>query len=89
MKGPIMRVLANRRTLVLGEPLVVRLGIDPPELPPGVTFEEAVAVVEGTSWAKGLAEGMCVKLAGLTPGTAEYRVCLRRVSRKVAEGLLK
>jgi len=87
--GPVRKALYERKTIVLKEPLVKALGLDPQVLPPGVTYEEAVAVIEGSRWAKGLADGMCSKLFGTVPGTKEHDACVKRVARRVAEGLLR
>jgi len=50
-----------------------------------LTPEQAVAAVEATSWARGIAEGVC-RAAGLS-GDA-YATCVRNFKRKVALGSL-
>lgn len=88
-RKPIRSVLRKRPTIILERPLVQLLGLDPPEvaLPPGVTEEEAVAVIAGTPWAKGWGEGIA-KLAGYTPSTPEYHEQVDRLSKFVARRLL-
>ncbi|MBW2561195.1 MAG: hypothetical protein JRE40_10140 [Deltaproteobacteria bacterium] len=90
-KGPlgvpifgVRKFLSEWEPLIPGRPKVFAQQ----EFPPGVTREQAVEIVAGTDWAQGLARGMCSKLFGVAPGTAEYEACVRRVSRKVAEGVL-
>ena len=47
--------------------------------------EDAIEVVAGSSWARGLAEGVCgLGYAGFSPGTAEFDRCVFHVSHKVA-----
>jgi len=52
-------------------------------------FEEKVRIIAESKWAKNLAHGICTKLIGLEKGTKEYDECIVKVSRKVAEGVLK
>ena len=52
-------------------------------------FEEKVKVVAESRWAQNLAKGICHKFVGLEPDTEEYRKCVERVSRKVAEGVVR
>jgi hypothetical protein len=52
-------------------------------------FEEKVRVVAESRWAQNLAKGICHKFVGLEPDTEEYRKCVERVSRKVAEGVVR
>lgn len=59
-----------------------------PELPPGVTYEQAVSVIAGGAWARGLAEGIA-RRGGLTPDTPEWRKFVDTFSRAVAEGMLR
>jgi len=73
-------LLGNREKLLFGIP---RTSPDP--LPPGITASQAVAAVESTSWAKGLAEGVC-KAAGLIG--PPYDLCVTNYKRKVALGAL-
>jgi len=88
-RKPIRSLLSKRPTIILKEPLVVALGLDPPEveLPPGVTEEEAVATIAATPWAKGWGEGIA-KLAGYTPSTPEYHAQVDRLSKFVARRML-
>ena len=87
---PIRKILQNRPTLILEEPLVVTLGLDPPaELPPGVTREEAIEVIAGSAWAQNLATGwLKAFMPDLRPGTPEYEEAHKRIARRVAEGVL-
>lgn len=88
-KGPVMSFLSERKTVVLDEPLIVKLGIDPPqELPPGITKEAAVELIAGTPWAMGAGEGVARKL-GLTPDTPEFRAAAYNWAKALAEGMLK
>lgn len=73
-------LIGTREKLLFGIP---RTSPDP--LPPGITPAQAVAAVESTSWAKGLAEGVC-KAAGLTG--PPYDLCVNNYKRKVALGAL-
>ncbi len=73
-------LIGNREKLLFGIPRTT-----PDPLPPGMTPAQAVAAVESTSWAKGLAEGVC-KAAGLTG--PPYDQCVTNYKRKVALGAL-
>jgi len=92
-KGPILSTLSERRTIVLKEPLVRRLGLNPlgflgqPRIPEGVTEEQAVKVMSTCAWARGWAEGMA-KLTGYTPGTAEYSAAVDRLALFLARRTL-
>lgn len=88
-KKPIREFLKKRPTLILEKPLVEMLGIDPPELPPGITREEAIEVVAATEWARNLATGwLKAFMPTLTPGTPEYEEAHKRISRRVAAGVI-
>lgn len=82
--GPVRSWLAEYEPFLLRD----RPKLFAQELPAGVTREQAVEVVAGSEWAQHLAQGMCGKLVGMAPGTSEYESCVRRVSHKVAEGVL-
>jgi len=57
----------------------------PPPLVDRVRPEDALEVMAASSWAHGLAEGVCGPgYVGLTPGTREYERCVYNVSHKVA-----
>jgi hypothetical protein len=78
------------------KPKVIFIGEDSfvitnPEVnvPENVPYEEKVRIIAESRWAKNLAEGMCRKLFGVEPGTPEFQKCVERVSRKVAEGVLR
>jgi len=50
---------------------------------------EAIEVVAGSSWARGLAEGVCGPgYAGFSPGTREFDSCVYHISHKVAARVL-
>jgi hypothetical protein len=90
LRGGILDTLKSRRTIMLREPIVKRLGSvfrGQVVLPPGVTTEQAVKVIASTPWARGWAEGIA-KLAGYTPGTPEFEEQVRRLSEFVARRLL-
>ena len=86
---PLRTALSKRPTLILEKPLVELLGLDPPQvvLPPGVTEEQAVAIMATTSWAKNWAEGIA-KLAGFKPSTPRYHTQVKRLSEFVARRFL-
>ena len=73
-------LIGSRDKLLFGIP---RTSPDP--LPAGVTPQQAVEAVESTSWAKGLAEGVCAA-TGLTGESLE--ICVTNYKRKVALGAL-
>jgi len=57
----------------------------PPPLVDRVRPEDALEVMAASSWAHGLAEGVCGPgYVGLTPGTPEFERCVYNVSHKVA-----
>jgi hypothetical protein len=90
MVGGILDALKTRRTIILKEPIVKRLGSvfrAQVALPPGVSVEQAVKVIAATPWARGWAEGIA-KLAGYTPGTPEFEEQVKRLSEFVARRLL-
>jgi len=83
---PLVDLLKERPLLIERKRLLGTLGItDPPQLPPGVSREEAVGVVKET-WGKKLAAGMADR-AGLTG--AEREKFIERWSTVVSEGLLR
>ena len=82
---PFLDFLKGRPTLILEKPLVEKLGIDPPELPPGVTREEAKEVIKA-AWGVKLATGIAER-ARLT-GRAKDRF-IEEWSDVVSEGLLR
>lgn len=56
---------------------------------PGLTYEQRVKAIQESAWAQGEATGLCTKLFGTSPGTEEYTGCIERVSRKLAEGMVR
>jgi len=56
---------------------------------PGLTYEQRLKATQESSWAQGEARGLCTKLLGTAPGTDEYTKCIERVSRKLAEGMIR
>ena len=53
---------------------------------PDLTREERIAAIQESSWAQNEAEGLCEKLFGATG--ADLDACVKRVSRKLAEGMV-
>jgi hypothetical protein len=91
-RKPLRVYLHERETLVPRKKLVDILGIDPDltfaqvPLIDRIRREDAIEVIAGSSWARGLAEGVCGPgYVGLTPGTPEYERCIYTVSHRVAE----
>jgi len=93
-KRPLRTFIQERETLIPRKKLVDILevfGIELTQvpLPANVRPEQAVEVVAGSSWARGLAEGVCGPgYAGFSPGTPEFERCVFNVSHKVAAGTL-
>lgn len=56
---------------------------------PGLTYEQRVAAIKDSKWAQNEATGLCTKLFGASPGEKEYADCIERVSRKLAEGMVR
>jgi len=91
-RKPARTFLREREPLIPRRKLVGILGIDPDltfaQVPPildRVRPEEAIEVVAQSSWARGLAEGVCGPgYAGFVPGTPEFERCVYNVSHKVA-----
>lgn len=91
-KGPVLSTLSDRKTLVLREPLVRKLGLNQlrgfrgqARLPPGVTEEQAIAVAQEV-WGRKLAAGIADK-AKLTGAAREEFI--ENWSRVVSEGLVR
>jgi hypothetical protein len=54
-----------------------------------VSPANAIEVVAGSSWARGLAEGVCGPgYAGFSPGSHEFDSCVFHISHKVAARVL-
>lgn len=91
-RKPIISTLSTRPTFILREPLVRKLGLNPllgfrsqAVLPPGVTEEQAIKVVQ-EAWGKKLAAGIADR-ARMTG--AERERFIESWSRVVAEGLMR
>jgi len=90
-RKPVRTYLKERETLIPRKKLVDILGNPGPEIPivDTVSPANAIEVVAGSSWARGLAEGVCGPgYAGFTPGTPEFDRCVYNVSHKVAARVL-
>lgn len=99
-RKPVRTYLKERETLVPRKKLIDVLDIDSvlfgfeqvPSIPPivdTVSPANAIEVVAGSSWARGLAEGVCGPgYAGFSPGTPEFERCVYNVSHKVAARVL-
>lgn len=90
-RKPFLSSLMRRPTLILKQPVIRRMGLNlgglrgQITLPPGVTEEQAVKVIQET-WGKKLAAGLADR-AGLTgPARDQF---IENWSRVVSEGLLK
>lgn len=55
----------------------------------GLTYEQRVKAIQESAWGRGEAEGLCGKLFGAPRGSEEFEKCVERVSRKLAEGMVK
>jgi len=89
-RKPVRSYLKEREPLI-PRPKIIDL------LEPGLRFaqvdavapSEAIEVVAGSSWARGLAEGVCGPgYAGFNPGTREFDSCVYHISHKVAARIL-
>jgi len=96
-RKPIRTYLKERETLVPRKKLVDIFGIDPlvfeqapvPPIVDTVSPANAIEVVAASSWARGLAEGVCGPgYAGFSSGTPEFDRCVYHVSHKVAARVL-
>jgi len=93
-RKPVRTYLKERETLIPRKKLVDIFGIDPlifEQVPivDAVSAANAIEVVAGSSWARGLAEGVCGPgYAGFSPGTAEFDRCVYNVSHRVAARVL-
>ncbi len=57
-----------------------------PQLPP----EQQIEIVAGSSWAHGMASGVCgPNYVGLLSGTPEYEACVYNVSHRAAASALR
>jgi len=89
-RKPLRNYLKEREPLI-PRPKIIDI------LEPGLSFAQidtvaptdAIEVVAGSSWARGLAEGVCGPgYAGFGPGTREFDSCVYNVSHKVAARVL-
>jgi hypothetical protein len=97
-RKPARTFLREREPLVPHKKLVDVLGVDPltfaqdvpvPPVVDRVRPEEAIEIVAQSSWARGLAEGVCgLGYAGFTPATPEFERCVYNVSHRVAARVL-
>ncbi len=55
----------------------------------GMTHEQKVAAIQDTPWAKNEAICLCTKLLGVSSGNKEYADCIARVSKELAEGMVR
>jgi len=93
---PVRKFLKEREPLIPHKKLIDLINIDgllvgreAPPLPKGVSREEAIEVVAGSAWARGLAEGVCGgKYAGFEPGTTEFKTCVYNLRHRVAARVL-
>jgi len=81
---PVFDVLKRRPTIILDEPIVKKINPFSPQLPPGVTREEAIETVREL-WGKKLAAGIADR-AGLTGRAREEFI--EKWRRVVAEGVV-
>jgi len=88
---PLLDILTTRKTLILDEPLINKVGgyfgYHYQQLPPGITEAQAFGVIKET-WGKKLAEGIA-RESGLTPGSEAWNTFVENWSNKVTSGMLK
>ena len=90
---PVRKFLKEREPLIQRPKIVDLVGErllgQEVGLPPGISPEAAIETVARSTWAHGLAEGVCGPgYAGFTPGTPEFISCVYNVSHKVAARVL-
>lgn len=56
---------------------------------PDLTYEQRVSAIQQSRWAQREAEGLCGKLFGTVAGTEDHLKCVDRVSKKLAEGMVR
>lgn len=56
---------------------------------PELTRDQRIKAIQESKWGQNLAKGLCEKLLGVSPGQKEHDSCIERVSRKLAEGMVK
>ena len=88
---PLLDILTTRKTLILDEPLINKVGgyfgYHYQQLPPGITEAQAFGVIKET-WGRKLAEGIA-RESGLTPGSEAWNTFVENWSNKVTAGMLK
>ena len=85
---PLRTWLQERKTLIPRQKLVTGLSkytVPPIELPAGVSRDEAVSAIAGSTWARGIAQGIADK-GGLSGRSREEFI--ERFSHQVADGLV-
>lgn len=85
---PIRTWLEERETLIPRPKIISGLGkraVAPIDLPAGVTRAEAVEAIAGTTWARGIAQGIADK-GGLSGKSRDDFI--ERFSHQVAEGIV-
>jgi len=92
-RQPVRTYLKEREPLIPRSKIIDVLNLDLrfAQIPAidTVSPANAIEVVAGSSWARGLAEGVCgLGYAGFSPGTAEFDRCVYHVSHKVAARVL-
>jgi hypothetical protein len=91
MQMPLLDILTARKTLILDEPLINKVGgyfgYHYQQLPPGISTDQAFSVIKET-WGKKLAEGIA-RESGLTPGSEAWNTFVENWSNKVTSGMLK
>lgn len=86
MAGPFITRLGQRQTILLRQPLVKTLGLNPGKLPTGISKEQAVEVMAATDWAINAGYGVADKM-GLT-GTAREKAA-KLWTRALAQGMVE
>jgi len=94
-RKPVRTYLKEREPLIPRPKVIDILNIDVLDLAQvpaaidTVSPANAIEVVAGSTWARGLAEGVCGPgYAGFSPGTSEFDSCVFHVSHKVAARVL-
>lgn len=72
----------------------VKIKIAPPEevvqvMAEELTYDQRVQAIQESSWAQNEAAGLCTKLFGVSPEDEGYAGCIQKVSRKLAEGVVR
>lgn len=72
----------------------VKIRVAPPEeviqvMAEELTFDQRVQAIQESTWAQNEAKGLCEKLFGVSPEDEGYAGCIQKVSRKLAEGVVR